>query len=89
MKYKPCCDTRCLVGGCKTREDGGCYCVCRLKDAESSRLSLLEGRSYRFGGGIIYEPGRTPVPLEGKEEQETLNELMNIRKKLKEYEVVE
>ncbi len=32
MKYKPCCQKRCLVHACEIRASGGCYCVCRLMD---------------------------------------------------------
>lgn len=86
MKYKPCCDLRCLLSKCETRDCGGCYCVCRLKDFEKSCLSLLEGRSYRSSGCIIYEPGRTPIPLEGEEKEKVLADLEHIRNKLKTYE---
>lgn len=88
IKYKPCCDKRCGVSGCKTKEDGGCYCLCRLKDAKSTMLSLLDGTSYRWNGGIIYEPGRIKIPLDGLEKQNARKELEKIIEKIKTYEVV-
>ncbi len=86
MKYKPCCSSRCLLGTCETRDNGGCYCVCRWKDAESTCISLLEGRSFRHGGGIIYEPNRIPVPLKGDEKDQISQQLEAIRERLKKYE---
>lgn len=87
MKYKPCCNARCLVGGCKTQESGGCYCLCRLKDAEQTCLRLLSGECYRFGPGIIYKPGRIATPLEGDEKEKTECELYEIRERIKTYEI--
>jgi hypothetical protein len=45
VKYKPCCGRRCLVHGCKIREAGGCYCVCRLMDSINTFNTVIEGRS--------------------------------------------
>lgn len=87
-KYKPCCSKTCLVSGCETNELGGCYCVCRLVDAENTCLGLLEGKFFRQGGGIIYIPGRL-VPLVGPEKEETEKELIIIRERLKSYEIKE
>jgi hypothetical protein len=87
-KYKGCCGKRCMVHGCKIKDSGGCYCVCRLKDAENQCLNLLDGQSYRQNGGIIYVPGRYQ-PLEGDERKETETQLENIRSRLKEYEIKE
>ncbi len=87
MKYKNCCDRSCLLSHCETRNNGGCYCVCRLKDAENTCISLLEGKSYRSGVGIIYEPGRHKPLTEGEEKEKTLQQLANIRMRLKEYEI--
>ncbi len=84
-KYKPCCENRCLVHGCETKEYGGCYCLCRLKDAENHCIGLLEGTHFRQGGGIIYVPGRM-IPLEGPEKISVENELIMIRSKIKAFE---
>jgi len=43
MKYKPCCGSRCLLGYCETRENGGCYCVCRLIDHIHTLEGLING----------------------------------------------
>lgn len=88
MKYKSCCGRRCLLGSCETRDVGGCYCVCCLKDLESSLTNIISGSTYRQGNGIIYIPGRE-IPLKGKEKEETLKELDEVREKLKKYEIKE
>lgn len=75
-----------MLGHCETREDGGCYCVCLLKDAENNIERLLEGRTYKYGTGIIYDPRRPGKPLEGTEKEEALKELHDIRNRLKDYE---
>jgi len=80
---------RCGVGGCKTRESGGCYCLCRLKDRESMLLSLLDGTSYRINDGVVYEPGRIPTPVRGFEKDNTLKELEQVREKIKSYKLAE
>ncbi len=89
QKYKPCCSTVCLVLGCETRSAGGCYCVCRLKDHESTCLRLLDGTEFRKNGARIYDPGRTPIPLEGDEKEDLEKELAEVRRRLKEYELLE
>lgn len=81
---------RCCVGGCSTQEAGGCYCVCRLKGSESTLVSLLEGKAYLgVGGGIIFETNRAPTPLVGHEKEKTLQELKEVREKIKSYEITE
>ncbi len=87
MKYTPCCSSRCLLGTCKTRNLGGCYCVCRLKDWEDTLMGIIEGRIERFGPGIVYNPNRIPVPLEAEELEKTTKELEEVRRRLKEYEI--
>lgn len=87
MKYKPCCDIRCLVGNCQIREAGGCVCVCRLKGVERYCLSILDGTLPRFGEAFL-RPNETFTPsLE--EVEKTNEELRQIREKLKEYEVAD
>ena len=54
MKYKPCCDRRCLKGNCQTRDHGGCYCVCRIIDAIGGLELAVEGRM--VAGGSVYIP---------------------------------
>lgn len=85
-KYKPCCGRRCLLSKCATRDQGGCYCLCRLKDREGTILSLLAGRFYRRCGGIIYDHNRKPIPLEGEERDRVLKDIEAIRAKIKTYE---
>jgi hypothetical protein len=87
MKYKPCCGKRCMLGNCKTREDGGCYCLCHLKDHEAMILSLLDGTSKRYGDGIIFNPNVEAIPLEGDEKEKTQEELEKVKLQIKEYEV--
>lgn len=54
MEYKPCCDRRCLVHGCKIREKGGCICLCSLFDHMSSLESMEKGNTILYGIGNIY-----------------------------------
>ena len=86
LKYKRCCGRMCLLYSCKTREEGGCYCLCSLKDYESSLLSLISGHSYQINGCIIFEPNRKPIHLEGKDLLDKQELLENVRMKIKEYE---
>jgi len=88
-KYKACCGRRCCLGKCETRKQGGCYCICRLKYAKRSLERLLDGTSYSYKGAIIYEPGRVKTPLGGLERQNRLDELDQVRAKIKEYEIDE
>lgn len=54
VKYKPCCDKRCMLFDCETREDGGCYCLCRLKDFEETLASLIEEGRIEGKDGIAH-----------------------------------
>ena len=55
-KYKPCCNNRCLLFFCETREAGGCYCTCRTKDYISHLQSIIEGQTLYDGNCFIYIP---------------------------------
>lgn len=89
QKYKPCCGRRCLLGICQTRAEGGCYCLCRLKDYEDECLSISEGRSYRSNGAVVYLPNRKPIPLTGVDKDKVEKNLQQIREKIKTYEIKE
>lgn len=84
IKYKPCCAKRCLLGNCETRDSGGCYCVCSLKDLESSLISQLSGNSFRKGDAIIYIPGHLTEVSE-EEKNKIQQELQLVRDKLRKY----
>ena len=43
MKYKPCCGRKCLNGYCEIRDNGGCYCACRLSDYINTLKKLIDG----------------------------------------------
>ena len=58
LKYKPCCDMRCCVAGCKTRSVGGCYHICRLVDAINSMKSVIDGSVICGGCAYIPDPKR-------------------------------
>lgn len=58
MKYKPCCYIRCLVHGCKVKEEGGCYCLCRMFDHISSLESIQKGNIILDGIVSIYYPDK-------------------------------
>ena len=85
--YKPCCGKRCMVGGCEIRDAGGCYCVCRLKDHESTLLDLLDGSAYAEGTCIIHAPCKKALPLNGFEKEHREKQLKSVREKLKTYEI--
>ena len=86
-KYNGCCDKVCALGYCETRELGGCYCLCRLKDKEVMLLSLLDGSSYRVEDAVVYRPGIIPTPVGGFERINVLKELERVRERIKTYEV--
>ena len=85
-KYKPCCDLKCLNGRCETRENGGCYCLCRMIDRESSLLLALEGALSRKEGYSIYVPGRY-IEVSQDEKNKLTKELYQLREKIKKYEI--
>ena len=37
-----CCNIFCLVGGCKTKDAGGCICECRKADSQAKRKSMQD-----------------------------------------------
>jgi hypothetical protein len=88
MKYKPCCDRRCLVHDCEEKESGGCYCVCRLMIAKNQCEMFLEGTVFKQNGACIFRPGnKTTVSEEKKAEYSKI--LNEIQAKLKTYEIKE
>lgn len=84
LKYKSCCNIKCALAHCETREQGGCYCVCRLKDQENQLQSLIAGQMYEQDGCIIYRPERSCEPPDNKCILE--KRLKAIRLQLKKYE---
>jgi len=44
-KFKSCCNSVCLLSTCIVRDNGGCYCQCRLKDyiSEAERIITDNG----------------------------------------------
>jgi hypothetical protein len=85
-KYNPCCDRRCLVYGCKTKETGGCYCVCRLIDAKNDYERILEDNEFTVQEvGIIHFP-REIYPICEETKQKNLKNLEDINRRIKEYE---
>lgn len=56
MKYKPCCGRRCMVAKCETKEQGACYCICRMHDSLRNLESIVEGRTLYDGIGMQYIP---------------------------------
>ncbi|CAB4126580.1 hypothetical protein UFOVP80_38 [uncultured Caudovirales phage] len=99
MKYKPCCDRRCLVAGCEINENGGCYCACRIADALHELQSILKGHTIVSNGAMVYipDPVKRDEFIEKMNDQEKekyykyrLFDVPNLiefyEKKLKEYE---
>lgn len=56
MKYKPCCEKRCMVAGCEAKEQGACYCICRFIDSMKNLESVIEGKTLYDGIGMQYIP---------------------------------
>ena len=54
MKYKACCERRCLLAGCEIELNGGCYCACRISDKISSLESIIQGRTIYNNGACVY-----------------------------------
>lgn len=86
MKYKPCCNKICCLGSCEVQAQGGCYCLCRLKDYESQLIDLIEGECHRNNGCVIYKPGLKITPNAFEKENDE-KELKKVREKIKEYEI--
>jgi hypothetical protein len=74
FNYKPCCDKRCLLVNCETRNKGGCYCVCALVDAESTLTKLLDGTFSSIA-----------IPLSGEERQKFELQLKSVTEKIEKY----
>lgn len=54
VKYKPCCDGRCGVYGCESKDQGACYCCCRLLDNIAAMQDIIDGKARFEGDCIIY-----------------------------------
>ncbi len=57
MKYKPCCDIRCLLNDCKTKQQGACYCLCELFDHISTVQDAINGDAIYYKSGIVRRGG--------------------------------
>ena len=86
IKYKKCCDKICALRLCETRESGGCYCLCRLKDLEQDLMDELEGSSYRCCEFIVRDPRREGT-LSESEKEKRLKALESVRERIKCYQV--
>jgi hypothetical protein len=91
MKYKPCCDRRCLKHGCTTREQGGCSCLCGLFDHLHSLKRVQEGYIIKVGVGEIYYPNLDMARemadrLPEKDKSENQKYLESIPTRMKEIE---
>jgi hypothetical protein len=99
MKYKPCCGKRCMVAGCETKEQGACYCICRMHDQIRDLERIIEGRTLYDGIGMQYIPNdqfrQQVLDSWSDVEKETLrlfkleapNLILKFKEKLKEYEI--
>jgi hypothetical protein len=96
MKYKPCCGRRCLLANCQTRDNGGCYCVCRIKDNIEILESTIRGEMLEMGSLFIpsvekREEYKKNMAEERREADRKFREeeapvlLMELKNKLKEY----
>ena len=57
-KYKPCCGKRCLLGNCKHRESGACYCCCRLLHEINELQSVISGITLYDGRCFVFFPSK-------------------------------
>lgn len=90
-----------MVGGCKTRKNGGCYCLCRLHDAINDLQDIKDGHTIASHGGLIYYPDKEKADnhLKNLTEDQKKNhfEILSqaddriavIKEKIKTYEKVE
>lgn len=83
MKYKPCCDRRCLLGTCKIRDNGGCYCLCRYFDHLNTLESGLNGNIIFYGEGNVYYPdvettSKILNKMDNKSKEKHLKKMKNI-----------
>lgn len=56
MKYKACCDRRCLLANCEIRDNGGCSCACSVNDKIESIKSVNDG--HHLFAGAVYFPSK-------------------------------
>jgi hypothetical protein len=97
MKFKACCAYQCALGGCETRENGGCYCLCRLFDRLHALENVIEGKQFVLpsGGSVYYaeEEDRKRFYQNNKEmvDEFKINKapklLEEVKSKIKEYEM--
>lgn len=95
LKYKPCCGRRCLNFTCETRENGGCYCLCRLIDYIHTLEDIIHDRGVIKYGRIYLLPGSFEKFKENMNEEEKIErekekewakkELENCNNSFKEY----
>ncbi len=102
MRYKPCCNRKCMVHGCKTKEQGACYCICRMWDSIHNLESIMEGRTLYDGMGFQYIPSnefREQVYNSWSDEKKQVFQefknfeapklIQKMKEKLKEFEINE
>lgn len=83
-----------MLGSCKTRDAGGCYCICRLIDSIETCKSILSGDSFKRGS-IYIPPGKFRdkfiATLSDEEKSEDMKfaaeELIKLQEILKNHEV--
>jgi hypothetical protein len=90
---------RCLLGECKIREEGGCYCLCRLFDKLDDCISIQNGKIIPINGGSIYcpDPEEIKKRIEQISDQEKViyqeyleklpGMIISLENKIKEYEL--
>ncbi len=87
MLYKPCCGRTCLLGGCDTRDAGGCYCVCRLIDGINMHKKLLAGKAVYSDGAIAWGPAIEKKILSEEERTNFTEVLKSLEKHLEKYKL--
>ncbi len=86
MKYKPCCNTVCMVHGCESREQGACYCCCRLLDHIDNMHQIINGKAFFKGECIVY-PGfdKHRFTPHANDIEVAKEQLVKLQEKLKDY----
>ena len=99
MKFKPCCNRRCLLANCEVRNEGGCKCLCSLFDQLHSLESVEDGHTFMSAGAYIYYPNKEDADAkvekmtdeQKKEHFEFFDKLgdfkKNVLEKIKRYEI--
>jgi len=86
MKYKTCCNKTCLLLSCNIRDNGGCYCACRMNDKIEAVKSIIAGKSFERGNIYVLDYENYFNQLTDEKKQEELAFREEMKKLLPELE---